>query len=160
MAMIRRFFPVIQAVHTAQTRLQARPWTDLALPDELHAGVFDPRYPLSRSFPSPYQVPMGVRAVQTPDAWKMDWRYLDPNESVRRVAMALWVWACVGRHSGRLLALEGVGWPEVERIRLYFQQWHAQAAEESCSHRQVMRLLWPTAEVCLTACRTLPHAEA
>lgn len=136
-----------------QAALSACAWHDLMMPALVTEGTLDPASTHCRFFPSPYDVPMAVRAVQTAWAWRMAWRYLQDQEVTRRQPVGWRMWAHVGRHSGRLLVLEGEGWPPLDHATAAFSQWHAQGPAQAGVHREVMAAVWPQAVEVLVRAR-------
>lgn len=137
------WFPHAQAhaLRAAEQALQAVVRTPVSLPRELRAGVPDPRFEHARFFPSLYDAPQRMAAIQTNDAWLVAWEYMEKDEPGGLQPLAPGIWGRIGVHSHRLLSLEGVGRATSEGVSEALEAWLTQGVRTPCSHRDVMGYL-------------------
>lgn len=114
-------------------------WRAVSMPNELTRGEPDPTHGGHvRYFPSPYDVPTGIRAVQTDEAWAIAWRYLESGKAAKRVKVGDRSWAMEEKHAMRLLILEGLGYPSQSEVSHRMTTWLVNQRDDLCSHRQIM----------------------
>lgn len=113
-------------------------WTPMSLPVEMERGEADPERSCVRYFPSIYDIPTGLRAVHTEQAWVIAWRYLQPDDSIRHRQIGVNTWALEGKYSQRLLGLEGIGDPSLCALDDALSAWLASQPDGACSHRRIL----------------------
>jgi hypothetical protein len=100
--------PAALSCAAARASAQESSWRPIKLVRVMGPGTADPDRAGVRYFPSVYDVPSGMRMGFTSSAWSATWRYPETEDATQRIELSNQSWAVQGKHSGRLLALEGL----------------------------------------------------